>query len=74
MQPKKTHDPFATIRKQIKELIARDYPTIEKFAYENDISKSTLSRFLNGTRKEYSVITLAKIARALGKKITIRLE
>lgn len=74
MQSKKTDDPFATVRKQIRDLIDQKYPTIEKFAYENDLSKSTLSRFLNGERKEYSVVTLSKIARALGKKITLRLD
>lgn len=71
---KKAHDPFTRVRKQIRDLIAKEYRTVEKFAYSNDLSKSTLSRFLNGSRKSYDAVSLSKIARALGKKLVIRLE
>jgi transcriptional regulator with XRE-family HTH domain len=67
-------DPFMLIRKQINQSISEQYATVERFAFENDLSKSTLSRFLNGARKEYSVLTLAKIANALGKKLILKLD
>jgi predicted transcriptional regulator len=67
-------DPFSLIRKQIKKQISEQYSTVERFAFENDVPKSTLSRFLNGSRKEYSVISLVKIAKALGKHLTLKIE
>lgn len=71
---KKQPDPLAEIRKQIKKAIYEQYPTVEKFCYENDFQKSTISRFLNGYRLEYKISTLARIAEALGKKLVIKAD
>jgi hypothetical protein len=69
----KAPEALSLMRRQVKELIAKSYPTVEKFCWDNDLSKATLSNFLLG-KKDFQVSTLAKIARALNKKITIRLD
>ena len=73
MQPKKD-DPLAQFRKQVDESIRKKYPTVEKFCFEEDFQKSSLSRLLNGKRTEFKIATLMKLAHALGKKLVIRLE
>ena len=73
MQPKKD-DPLVHFRRQVRELIRKQYPTVEKFCFEEDFQKSSLSRLLSGKRTEFKIATLMKIARALGKKLVIRLE
>lgn len=74
MQPNKKCDPLAPFRAQVAELIRKNYPTVEKFCFEEGFHKSTLSRLLNGKRTEFQVATLEKIAKALGKKLVIKLE
>lgn len=53
------------IRSNLKRLILSEYPSVEKFAHEHDLDKSTLSRILGGKR-EPKISTLLKIAKALG--------
>lgn len=74
MQPKKDYDPLTALRRQASELILKSYPSVERFCYEEGFQKSTLSRLLNGKRTEFQIATLQKIAKALGKKLVIRLE
>ena len=62
------------VRADILRLIAKDYRTIEKFAYENELNKSTLSKFLNAKRLDVRLSTLEQIAKGLGKKLVVRLE
>lgn len=61
------------MRRQVLELIGASYKTTEEFCWEHDLNKATLSNFLNG-KKDFQVSTLAKIARALKKRLVIRLE
>ncbi len=61
-------DPEVTI-KHIRENIRQKildagYATIEKFAYENGLTKSTITRAINGSRNP-RLITLIEIANGL---------
>jgi len=61
-------DPEVTI-KHIRENIRQKildagYATIEKFAYENGLTKSTITRAINGSRNP-RLITLIEIANSL---------
>ena len=55
---------LSVIRSNLKRLILDEYPSVEKFAHEHDLDKSTLSRILGGKR-EPKISTLLKIAEAL---------
>ena len=74
MQRKNDYDPLAALRTQVQGQIEKKYPSVEKFCFEEDVHKSTLSRLLSGKRTEFQIATLKKIADALGKKLVIRLE
>lgn len=57
---------IARIRDNVRhEIAAAGYRTVELFAHENGLDKSTLSRLLNGSR-EPRIGTLIRIANALG--------
>lgn len=74
MARKKTDkDYLAAVRKEIKTAIEKEYRSVENFAYAHDIRKSTLYRILNGERKDCMVSTLADVAKALGKKFTLKI-
>jgi predicted transcriptional regulator len=71
----KNNDPLKDLRKQIDELIKEEYKSYDDFCLNGaDIPKSTLSRLLSGERTEFRFKTLQKIAKALGKKLVIKLE
>ena len=70
----KLSDPLDTLRTQIKREIGKEYPTVERFCFENDIQKSVLSRLLSGRQKEFKIKTLKRIAEALNKSVEIRLR
>jgi len=78
MQPK--NDPYERLRKQLKALLdkkigkGKKYTTLEKFCWNYDIQKSSLSRFLSGAHKDYKFSNLVKIAKACGKKLVIKIE
>ncbi len=58
------------IRNNTRKAIAQaGYPTVEEFAAEHSIDKSTLSRLFNGQR-EPRVTTLFRIAQALRMSFT----
>ena len=54
--------------------IDAEYPTIERFCFENDLNKSTMSRLLTKSGEEFQVKTLAKIAKAAGMCLRITAE
>jgi predicted transcriptional regulator len=71
----KQKDPLVELRKQIKNLVPEKFKSFDDFCLNGaDIPKSTLSRLLSGERTEFRYCTLQKIAKALGKKLVIRLE
>jgi predicted XRE-type DNA-binding protein len=74
MQQKLKYDPLANLRKEVRSIITKKYKSVEEFCWENEIHKSTISRLLNGKRTEFQMATLVRIAEALGKKISVRLE
>ena len=47
-----------------RQILLAGYKTVEIFAHENSIAKSTLSQIINGTR-DPRFTTLLKIAKAL---------
>jgi transcriptional regulator with XRE-family HTH domain len=56
---------FETIRTNLRRFILENgYPSVERFAHENAIDKTTLSRILNGKR-EPRLSTLIRIAESL---------
>jgi hypothetical protein len=73
MQKRKTNtDALAGMRQQLTEIIA-EYPTVERFCWDNNLNKATVSNFLRG-KKDFQLSTLVKIANTLGKRLTIRLD
>ena len=69
---KDSRDYFKKFRGKAHKRILSQYPTIEKFCFENDLNKSTVCRFLRG--ETAAVETLAKIAEALGKGLDIDMK
>jgi hypothetical protein len=61
------------MREQAEQLIKRHYRTVEEFCWDKGLNKATVSNFLRG-KKDFQLSTLVKLADALGKKLTIRLE
>lgn len=70
-------DPEVTIthiRENIRQKIQdAGYATIEKFAYENNLTKSTITRAINGSRNP-RLITLIEIANALNINLSELLD
>ena len=64
---------LAPIKQQVKDLIEKNYPTVEQFCWDNDLNKATISNFLND-KKDFRVSTLVQIANALDKKLVIKLD
>ncbi len=67
-------DPYRRIKKDLKRMILKQYPTVESFCFENDIHKSTISRLLSGKRIEFKIATLQKIAQSLNKELIIDMK
>lgn len=70
-------DPEVTIthiRENIRQKIQdAGYATIEKFAYENGLTKSTITRAINGSRNP-RLITLIEIANGLNINLSELLD
>ena len=70
-------DPEVTIthiRENIRQKIQdAGYATIEKFAYENGLTKSTITRAINGSRNP-RLVTLIEIANALNINLSELLD
>ncbi len=68
-------DPLDKLRTQIKELILKNYRSIDEFCMVEDFQKSSMSRFLNPPkevvkrRTEYQLYTLYRLAKILKKKL-----
>jgi transcriptional regulator with XRE-family HTH domain len=60
-------------RRQLLAAIEEDYDTIEQFCWDKDLSKATISNILNN-KKDFSVSTLEKIAKALDMELIIKLK
>lgn len=60
-------------RKQILSEIEKNYKTVEEFCWDTGLSKATISNIINN-KKDFSISTLQKIARALNKKLIIQLK
>ena len=73
-QVKNIQSPLDKFRTQVKREIKKNYPSVERFCFENDISKSILSRLLSGKQKEFKLNTLQRIANALEKQVDIILK
>lgn len=67
---KKTLEVF---RKQLLSEIENNYNTVEEFCWDKDLSKANISNILNN-KKDFSVSTLEKIAKALNKELIIKLK
>lgn len=66
--------PLEEFKKQVHSEIKKQYSSIEKFCFENDIDKSILSRFLSGKQKDFKVETLKRIAYGLDKSLEIKMR
>ncbi len=60
---------FNKIGGRIRRCILKEYVSIEKFAYENNISKKTIYHIINGDR-DPRVSTLIKISSCLNISIS----
>jgi len=60
-------------RKQMIFEIEKNYKTVEEFCWETGLSKATISNIINN-KKDFSLSTLQKIAKALNKTLLIRLK
>lgn len=67
-----TKEILSVLRIQVEELIRKEYKTIEEFCWHKNINKATMSNFLNN-KKDFQISTLNKLARALNKKLSIKL-
>lgn len=82
VQPQKQYDkdPLDRLRKQVKQLIAANYKSVDEFCLVEDFQKSTMSRFLNppddlkDRRTEYQIYTLYRLAKIFKKKLIIELR
>lgn len=67
------YDSLAELRSALHKKILADYGTVEQFCWDNDLSKTTLSNFLN-KRKDTRAGTILKIVEALGLQISFSLK
>lgn len=73
MNMKRNKDPLTPMRKQVEQLILKEYSTVEQFCWDKNLNKATLSNFLHG-KKDFQLSTLIKIADAMGKALHIQLK
>ncbi|GJL79165.1 MAG: hypothetical protein NPINA01_21540 [Nitrospinaceae bacterium] len=73
MAKKATKTVLDEARNQLRVYIEKNYETVEQFCWDKDLNKATVSNFLN-EKKDFQVSTLEKIAKAMGKKLSIRFE
>jgi len=60
-------------RNQMIAAINQNYETVEQFCWETGLSKATVSNIINN-KKDFSISTLSKIAKALNKELVIKLK
>ncbi|MCY4512188.1 MAG: hypothetical protein OXB86_00705 [Bdellovibrionales bacterium] len=61
------------LREQLKKYIEANYNSVEDFCWDRQISKATISNFLN-SKKDFQVSTLLKIAKGMKKKLKISVD
>lgn len=68
-------DPLHKFREQVRKNVPLQYQSFDDFCLNGaDVPKSTVSRLINGTRTEFRLQTLQKIAAGLGKKLVIEMK
>lgn len=60
-------------RNQMISAINQKYDTVEQFCWDTGLSKATVSNVINN-KKDFSISTLSKIAKALDKELIIKLK
>ena len=60
-------------RNQLLAEIKKNYETVEQFCWDTGLSKATVSNIINN-KKDFSVSTLQKIAKAVGKEIILKMK
>ena len=63
-------DALDLLREKLKMYIDNNFNTIEEFCWTNEIAKSTISNFF-AKKYDSKVSTMEKIAKAMGKKLSI---
>ena len=66
-------DYLKEFRKEVKNEILKNYPTIEQFCWDKNLNKATLSNFLND-KKDFRISTLIQIAEALNSELLVKLK
>lgn len=66
-------DILDNLKKTLISYIEKNYRSIEEFCWDKELSKATVSNFLN-SKKDFQLSTLIKIAKAMDKKIKITLK
>ena len=64
---------LSELKLAIKNLILKNYPTVEQFCWDKDLNKATLSNFFNN-KGDPKLSTLVKIVEALGKDLIISMR
>lgn len=70
---KRDYDPLYEMREELLKYIEANYKTVEEFCWDKDLSKATISNFING-KKDFQVSTLLKIAKSMGMVLIIELK
>lgn len=68
-----TEETLEFFRKQLRSTINDNYETVEQFCWEKGLSKATISNVFNN-KKDFSISTLEKIAKALDKELIIKMK
>jgi DNA-binding Xre family transcriptional regulator len=55
-------------------MIFEKYKSLDEFQRQTGVNKSTLSRLITGERTDCMLSTLGQIAKALGKKMSVKFE
>lgn len=61
------------MRQQVVAYIRANYETVEGFCWDKDLNKATVSNFIHD-KKDFSVSTLEKIAKAINGDLKIKIE
>lgn len=73
MEPQRK-DSLKRLKRQFQLEIKKQYPTVEKFCFENNLPKSTVSRLLEDGYYSLTLETLFRVAIALNKSLEIKLK
>lgn len=62
------------LRAEVRRLILAKYRSLDEFQRETGVNKSTLSRVITGERTDCMLSTLGQVAKALRKRLVVRIE